>query len=297
MKLVPFKAQKKPLNMLLVGTQGAGKTTACASLLYQPTMLLYSRALESHSPVYMAKGVDLFSGASADNLLPVSFDLVQETDKEIIPWANKLAVGTSLNGDQAMDKIKHYLSVAASCGIKNVVLDSLTAVAAVIKGTARWVADTTSSNGAHNGFAEADAYVAQFQDLLSTLTKLHESGIATVCLCGAKTVEVDQTTKISTVISPELPSYRVAERLVFYFGDIAIIVRDPDGPFGSMLDFEILAEKVSKEADGKRIKKALNITPRLQNAPLGAKITQLPPNLSKIDENVAIAIKLAAQDE
>lgn len=294
MKLVAFKPSKKPLNMLLVGTQGSGKTTACGSLLAAPTMLLFSNSLESHSPTYMSKGADIFSGTSPDNLFPIPFDTVQETDKELLPWAAKLAPGTSLNGDQAMEKIAAYLKAAQGLGVKNVVVDSLTAVAAVIKASSRWKLDTTTDKGGHNGFAEADAYVTQFQGLLTQLTKLHEVGINTVCLCGAKTVEVDQVTKQTSIISPELPSYRVAERLVFYFGDIAIIVRDVGGPFGSMLDFEMEAEKVSKELDGK-IKKVMNITPRLQNAPLGAKLTLLPPNLMKLEENVEIAVQMASK--
>jgi hypothetical protein len=39
----------------------------------------------------------------------------------------------------------------------------------------------------------------------------------------------------------------------------------------------------------------MNITPRLQNAPLGAKITLLPPNLMKLDENVEIAVQMASK--
>lgn len=291
MSFAKFQKKNNPLSAILIGTQGTGKTTTCASLLQIPTLLLYVSSLESHSMQNMAKGADLYEGASTDNLFPVAIDAVEEADAGYMDFCKKLKVGDRLNSDQAFVKMHTYLQMARG-NVQAVVIDSLTALAFLMTTSQKWKNRCSTDKG-HNSFKEADAYVEQFQEIISVLTTLNDAGIHTVCTCGAKVVEADGSTGEVEKISPELPAYRVAERLVYAFSDIIPLIYNVSyPPWRCMINFEVETVRIQKDVK-QNIKKVLNFTPRLQCAPLDVPLTVLPPDLLRLPENIA-AVAAAA---
>lgn len=286
MAFQPFKPKPTPLNLLLIGQQGAGKTTACASLLRLPTLLLYVSSLESHSPEYMSKGTVLYEGAKPENLFATAVDMMEDGDLEILPSLSKFKVGDKLPPDAAMAKLYTYLKVAKG-NVSNCVVDSLSAMMSIIKLSSEWKALCATKDGNHNNFAESPAFVTVLQKVMAALKDLNDSGINCVTICGAKAVELDQATKDVVTVCPHLPAYGVVEQVVFYYPDIAIITEETEyPPYTRMLNFGVEMEKTSKEQTGK-IKKFLNVKPRLKRMPLGLDIPMLPPDFLKLDEFIA----------
>lgn len=284
-----FKVKPKPLSAVLIGTQGTGKTTTCGSLLQVPTLLLYVSALEGHAVNNMAKGAALYEGASADNLFPVAIDTVEEPDLGILEFCKKLPVGSKLNADQALMKLHTYLQLAKG-NVQAVVVDSLTALSFLFSASQKWKNRCMSDKGLHSGFKESDAHVEMFQEIIGVMTTLNDAGIHTVCTCGAKLVEADSVSGDVEKISPELPAYRVAERIIYAFADIIPLARNTQfPPWKCMIDFEVDTMRVQKD-DKQRVKKMINFTPRLQCARLDVPLSVLPPDLLRLEENaVAVA--------
>jgi hypothetical protein len=284
-KFTPYKPKKNPLHCLLVGVSGSGKTTACASFLREPTMLLYVSKAEPHSPIYMASGVSLFQEASAENLFAVSVDVVQEMDKEVLPFADKLEVGSPLNPDQTWTKIAMYLEAASSIGIKAVVIDSLSGLFTTIRGTTTFANLCKTEKGTHNNFKEAESYLIMHEALNASLIARRDEGIASVCILGAKNIGVGSD---SQAIGPDLPMYSVAEKLPFRYSDVLIITtRAAEGAeeLRSILDFGVTIDRAGKGATGK-VEKFISMSPRLSFAPPTVKISFLVPDLYYLREQV-----------
>lgn len=290
LKFVPYKSKATPLHLLLVGVSGSGKTTACSSLLREPTMLLYVAKSEPHSPIYMASGVSLFEGATTDNMFAVSIDVVQEMDKELLPFAEKLKVGDTLNPDQSWTKLDAYLCAAKSIGIKAVVIDSLSGLFSTIRGTVTFANLCKTDKGTHNSFKEAEGYLIMHEALNTSLIARRDEGIATVSILGAKNIGVGTE---STAIQPDLPTYSVADRLPFRYSDVLIVsTRDVEGAEGvrSILDFGVSMDKSSKNAAGK-VEKFVSIKPRLSFIPPDITISWLLPDLFYLRDQVSEAVK------
>ena len=292
-KFVPVKS---PLNLLLLGCQGVGKSSCCASLLRKPTILLYSRILESHSPQYMAKACELpyYDGATPDNLLSKSIDVREEGDEQLVPACAKIPVGSPLGDDFALMKLMALLKHAKGQAA-NIVLDSMTAIVSIIKGTAKWRSMCLTKDGGHNSYAETGAFITIIQEIMAMLTELEESGMNCVTICGAKATELEQSSKEVTQIAPDLPVFGVIEKVVFFYPDIAVVTRKDAPPFTRMLSFAIDVQKASKTQDGKQIRKFMNVSPRLRGMPINVCIEELPPDLLKLDEYIEEAKQLAQE--
>jgi hypothetical protein len=299
LKFQPFKPKAEPLMMLVCGQQGDGKTTAMASLLRAETMLLYVSAFESHSPTYMSHGCSLYPAmmsykdepipaANPDNLFAVAVDVCEETDVQLLPWAEKVPVGTKLNADQSNAKLCAYIDAAHSIGVKSVVIDSLTALMAVFKATSTWKTMCTTKDGKHDGWSEGKAYLHLIQDMFKHMIELKAKGINCVLTCGAKKeFATGNNGEIeASAFTPELPSYGVIQFVVYFFPDIAPISRSSEYPgYARVFDFEVDVKKASVDGNTKVVKKFMNMTPRLLcagNIPL----TTLPADLWRIPEFV-----------
>ena len=131
------EAPIEPLKAIIVGASGSGKSTALASLLREPTLLIYSKQAESHSLGNLLKGLELFEGATQDNLFAVAYDYDEEKD---VP----------LSGDASIKKLEEVIEEASTLGVKYVAFDSFTALSNAINQTKRYQNET---KGGVDGFA------------------------------------------------------------------------------------------------------------------------------------------------
>ena len=298
LKFQPYKPKPQPLMMLIAGQQGDGKTTCCASLLRAPTMLLYLSVNESHSPTYMSNGCRFYPAmttydgkpipaADPENLFAVAVDMREEWDTPLLPWAEKIPVGTKLNADQTIAKLCAYLTAAPSYGVSGVVVDSLHGLMVVFRSASKWINMTTTDKGKHNGFAEKDAFVAIIQDVYSYMNPLKDHNIHCILTCGAKKEYVGGPNDAeASTFTPELPSYGVIEHILYLFPDLAPIERSTEfSPYTRVFDFEVEVKKMSMDMDTKKVKKILKMTPRLLCAG-GIPLTTLPADLWRIPEFV-----------
>jgi hypothetical protein len=284
--------------MLIAGQQGDGKTTCCASLLRAPTMLLYLSVNESHSPTYMSHGCRFYPAmvaydgkpipaANPDNLFAVAVDVREEWDTQLLPWVEKIPVGTKLNADQTVSKLCAYLTAAPNYEVASVVTDSLHGLMAVLKETSRWKNTCTTGKGTHNNWAEKDAYLALIHDVFACMVPLKDRNINCILTCGAKKEYIGGPNDAeASAFTPELPSYGVIEHILYLFPDLAPIERSTEfSPYSRVFDFEVEAKKVSMDAEAKKVKKVLKMTPRLLCAG-GIPLERLPADLWRIPEFV-----------
>jgi hypothetical protein len=225
--------------------------------------------------------------ADPENLFAVAVDMREEWDTPLLPWAEKIPVGTKLNADQAVAKMCAYLNAAPSYGVSSVVADSLHGMMAVFKETSKWKNACITDKGKHNNWAEKDAYLALIQDMFACMVPLKDHGINCILTCGAKKEYVGGPSDAeATAFTPELPSYGVIEHILYLFPDLAPIERSTEfSPYTRVFDFEVEAKKVSMDADAKKVKKILKMTPRLLCAG-GIPLTTLPADLWRIPEFV-----------
>lgn len=273
-------------HMLLVGVSGSGKTTACSSYLREATMLLYVSKAEPHSPIYMSNGVSLFEGATVDNLFAVALDVVEENDKELLPFAAKMELGTILNPDQSWAKMKAYLAESKGSSIKTVVLDSLSGFFSTIRGTSRFANLCRNEKGNHNNFKEAEAYLIMHEELNTALISCRDAGINTVCILGAKNIGVGTE---SMAIGPDLPVYSVAEKMPFRYSDVVVLTtRDLEGAdeYRTIVDFGVAVERSKVNVETKEVEKFVSMKPRLSFMPPNLEVAWLPNDLYNLRKYV-----------
>lgn len=298
LKFKPFKAKKEPLMMLVCGQQGDGKTTCMASLLRGPTLLLYVSTLESHSPKYLSNGCSLYTemesstgetipAANPDNLMAVAIDKREECDEGLLEWLDKVPVGAALTSDQANAKLLAYLKIAGDVGVVSVVVDSLSALMSVFKGTSTWKNMCTTAQGKHDGWQEGKAYLHLIQEMMGPMTALKDKGVNCVVTCGAKKelATANSGEVEASAFTPELPSFGVVQHVVYFFPDIVPIVRSDEYPgYARVFDFEMEVKKASTDTK-KVVKKYLQMTPRLLSAGC-MPLTSLPADLWRLPEFV-----------
>lgn len=267
-----FVVESKPLNALLIGVQGAGKSTSCGSLLRKPTLLIFSQKSESHSPTNVIKGCSLFKDAKPENLFAVPFDYID---------------GKELSPDEAIQNIFNIIEEAkAMPEIESVVFDSLTGISELIMKTKRFDTLTRSPNGARNNFAYAGAATTIYTELIEKLQELNVVGKRLVVLLGGKQVGVDQVTNEVISISPTLPFFGVAESLCFKFPTILPIIQKTN-PYGkTCFDLGLNVEKKIKSREDGSVTKFMNFHPRLDMVSIAeqAFVDILPPDLFYIKE-------------
>ena len=298
MALVFKTEDDKPgaLHALIVGKQGAGKTTTLASLLVQKTLLLYSRYHESHSATYMKSGVSLFEGASVKNLIAVPFDTFQDQDKQIegLDVSKSIAVGSKLTADQSIKKIYGYLRAAAEIGVKSVAVDSALSLFTVFGQSSEWkmLCRTAKGGTEHNNFEEAKAYLRMHADLNTLFIDLKDAGINVVMTLPA--MEIDGAMK------PHLPMFSIAESLPFLYQDVLILTDRNTGSEGPIFDFSMSLVAIKKDQNSKVVK-TVNLSPRLHLIPPKHKdiIQELEPNLWYLKDQVDyfISHRPSAQEE
>ena len=263
----------QPLNALLVGMSGSGKTTSLASLLRAPTLLIYSAKSESHSPSNVLKGVSLFEGASEDNLFAIAFDVDEE--------------GNELPPDVALKRISIIVDeVCKEPSIKNVAFDSLTGVFSIIEKSDWFKGMLTSDGKKINDFAKGPSMTAIYASLIEKLQEVTRHGKGIVITLGAKSTSICQTTGEALSISPSLPYYSVAESIVFKMPTILpVSTRETD--FGrSCFDLRMCVSKGIKDRDTKMLSKFINMHPRIDGVSIADQqmLDALPPDLFYIKE-------------
>ena len=294
LKFVPYKPVVQAMHLLLVGPSGVGKTTACASFLREATLLLRVKKVEPHSTTYICNGTALFDGASPDNLMAITIDEVDGSDKDLLPFAAKLAEGSSLNADQSVEKMKAYILAAHEAGFKTVIIDSLTGVFSIFRETDAFKNRCKDNKGAHNSFKEAEVYLAMHEELNAMLVGLQSKGVNTVCILGAKTLNPGAENQ---AVQPDLPMFSVAEKMPFRYSDNLILsTRHFDGSddYRTVVDFGLTMDKTGKDVKGGE--KFVSVKPRLSFLPPNLQIPWLPPDLYKLREYVE-AIKIAQESE
>jgi hypothetical protein len=296
LKFVPYTPEvATAMHLLLVAPSGVGKTTACASLLREKTLLLYIKKVEPHSVTYICNGVTLFEGASTRNLMAVAVDIAEASDIDFLPFADRVKVGDKLNPDQSLLKLRMYLQAAAESGFKAVVLDSLTGVFSIFRGSEEFKNKCRGDKGEHSGFKESPTYLTMHEELNYLLVDLRDKGVTTVSILGAKVLNAGDE---GSAIQPDLPMYSVAEKMPFRYSDNLILsTRSFEGSedYRTVIDFGLTMDKSGKDTKtGKE--KFVSIKPRLSFLPPDLKIAWLPPDLYKLREYVE-AIKMAQESE
>lgn len=285
MKFKKFEPKERGLHLFLMGAQGSGKTTTCGSLLREPTVLLYSTTVETHSPIWMAKAADeLYTNgkpASSKNLLVVKIDEAEEGDDETFGFKN-VKIGQKLTGDQSLLKINTTLSLLANePDIKSVIIDSLNSLYPIIVDSLPYKSCVTKE-GKPDPFRWAEVFKKELSKMVGLLSTLSEQGKNTVLTCLGKVTGLN-TDLSATSISPEFPAFSVAESILPYFTDLAIMNPINRDGMRSVLDFGMRAGRKAKNIDG-TLKKYLHIEPRLSYAPIGVPLDEVYPDLYYIKD-------------
>jgi hypothetical protein len=300
MKFQRYVPKKHPLHCVVIGKQGAGKSSLLGSLAREPMLLLYNASGEAHSPDWVAKAADeVYQDAKSENVFPVRVDECEAGDSDLFQsiLGDKVKftvkVGEKLSADQAWIKLKACLEYARTSGtFKSVSLDSFSSLAPIIRGTAQWQNFCKTEKGAHNNFKETDAYIDMYREIVAEFNALKDAGIHSVATCLAKPL-FDATGQEDSSIAPVLPMFGVVEQVIPLFMDICVMATVDGKP---ALDFGVKAYKASKDQTGK-MKKYINIEPRLNCAPTGLHLEAVYPDLWYIDDIVKAVEAQAKQVE
>ena len=295
-----FVPKQQPLHCILIGKQGAGKSSLLGSLAREPLLLIYNASGEAHSPDWAAKAAQDVYKADPENVYPVRIDECEANDSALFSevYGEKVKfsfkAGDKLSPDFSWLKLRACLEFAKGSSVfKSVAIDSANALAPIIRGTSQWENFCKTSKGGHDNFKEADAYVDMYREIIAHFTSLKEKGMNVVMTCLAKPQFDSSGPAGENAIVPVLPAYGVVEQVIPMFMDICVVNTVEGKP---ALDFGVKAYRASKDQAGK-IKKYLHIEPRLNCAPTGLQLEALYPDLWYIHDIVKAAEQQAKETE
>lgn len=243
------------LEVLALAPSGGGKSSLMGTFGVK-TLYLYGNG-EAHGPA----AARVFGGP---NIVPVNWDYKGST---------KLTAG------QAYERLLEALTDLAqikSKGFGAIVVDGLTELEQLVRGTKRWENLCLTDKGKHNNFAEKDATLACVRPVLDALRTAKRSlGIHYGVTCTLDVKSLSDTGEI-VESQPRLTGYGVAEGLLQQFRDIVVV--------GPMVKADVIAHrlqflagvsKTSKDASG-NVKKTINFRPRVT----GVAAEKLPATLA-----------------
>ncbi len=264
--LTESKSSNTPLIAAVVLGQSRAGKSFLAGTMPGKTLFLYTQG-EEH-------GRDSAKLAGG-KIVPVAIDLGPD--------------GKLLGFDSAYKRLLEVLRDAegiVKAGFKSVVIDGLTELEAVIRGTSQWAVDCTSK-GAHNGFAEPAATIKMMRPVLDALRVLQrDHGLHYYVTCLLMVKETGEDGEIMAS-EPKMQGYEVAATLIPQFPDQIMIGRmvSPKGTEMHRLQFSAKSSKVVKEKSGE-IKKLIGFVPCLRGVPSG----NLPGNM-KADLSEVLKLK------
>lgn len=244
------------LFLLLLGASGSGKSYAVGTL-GEKTLYLYTKS-EDHGP----KTAAMAGGA---NIVPVSIDSAE---------------GEALTADEGLARLNAILDDVEGMkaqGFKAVVIDSLTELEALFRGTTRMKAIV-----AKNKFGEGPALSDMFKELIIKLKGVQTAVGAHVILpCALEIKRIEEDGLVADAL-PKLYGYMVSTGILQSFGDIMII--------GEMVNGDKTARRFQLRAKGTRtgksaetgVSKTFSFSPRLVGVDLTALPDTLPADLSKL---------------
>jgi len=246
---------KPNIAAVLLGQSSAGKSYL-AGTLPGKTLFLYTQG-EEHG-----KDSARLSAGKDNQVVAVSVDLDD---------------GKVLGPDSAYKRLLSILDPASikKTGFDSIVIDGLTELEQLVRGTSEWATLCRTSKGEHNGFAEPTATIKMIRPILDALRNLQrELGINYVVTCLLMVRSTAENGEI-TLCEPKLIGYEVAALLIPSFPDQIMIGRmsNAEGVVRPRLQFEATATKVVKEKNGE-IKKSIGFTPRLRG------VTELPAHMA-----------------
>ena len=251
---------------IVLGQSRAGKSYL-AGTMPGKTLFLYTQG-EDHGK-HSAR-------LAGGKIVPVAFD-IDETGKVLGYDTAIKRLLTILQDEEGIVK----------AGFKSVVIDGLTELEVVIRGTSQWAIDCRAKSGEHNGFAEPGATLKMIRpvmDALRSLQRNHSLHYYMTCLLMVKETSDDGEILAS---EPKLVGYEVAAQLIPQFPDQIMIGRmiSDKGVEAHRLQFGAKASKTVKEKNG-TIKKQVGFVPCLQFVPSN----QLPTTL-KADMGAVLKLK------
>jgi hypothetical protein len=232
------KRKHKTLEAIVLGPSGAGKSSLAGTI---PGKVLYLFGSgETHGPdaaeTYGNGNLDAIcidDGRTADEAFELLVTLLR--DKEFLK--------------------KH--------GYTGIVIDSATEMESIIRNTSKFRALCLTDKGKHNNFAEGDAVMRMFREVLEALRDLKVAlGMHYLMTCALDVKELSDNGELMES-SPKLTTYHVAEGLIQQFPDIFAIGPMTNGEkTAHRIQFLAGVSKTSKDAAG-RIKRTINFHPRL----------------------------------
>lgn len=252
------------LFVAVLGSSGNGKSRVCGTL---PGKTLYLYAGGERHGVASGK-------AAGGTLVPNQVDFNYAKKAMYTP-------------DEAYTNLLNILKSAenmAKSGYKNVVVDGLTELEQLIRGTKAFRDRCKTANGGANPYAEPAATVDMMRPILDELRNLQRTNkvnVAVTCLLDVKALG-DKKEVLEA--SPKLTSYGVASSLIPQFDDILVIGRmqEDDGPVEYNFQMCGNVSRTSKEVNG-RVKKMMNFSPRISVSNHGVEIPEyIPANFAEI---------------
>lgn len=194
--------------------------------------------------------------------------------------------GKVLGYDSAVKKLLSILQDEqgiSGAGFKSVVIDGLTELETVIRGTSQWATDCRVKSGEHNGFAEPGATLKMIRPVMDALRSLQRNfGIHYYMTCLLMVKETSDDGEI-LASEPKLIGYEVAAQLIPQFPDQIMIGRmiGPNGAEAHRLQFGAKSNKTVKEKNG-TIKKQVGFVPCLQFVPSDALPVTMKADMSAV---------------
>jgi hypothetical protein len=239
------------LSLLVAGPSGAGKSHLLGT---HPGKTLYlTCGAEIH-------GVDS-AKKSATDIRAIRIDAAK--DKILSP-------------DEALARLEAALDPLAikSAGFKFVVIDGLTELEKLVRGTTKWKKFCETKNGGHDNYKETAATLSLIDNVLHRLRSLQfDVGVDIAVTCILDVTEKNAKTGEIEAAKPRLQTYGVAEAAVQQFGDIVVIgqMTKADGTTGRALQMHTELSRTSVNGQTQEVKKIFGITPRLQG------VNTIPP--------------------
>lgn len=277
MKEASRNAPLKPLFAVLIGPQGAGKSTAMGTFGV-PTLILHTNR-EHHGP-------DAAKAIGGD-VTGIEFTKYKK-DGSIDPDASFENLLTVLNDPGLSDNF------GAVC------IDSLTDLQKLFrKSNAFYTFCRTEKTGAHNTYREGDSDSEQFLRLLDALLNLQKKGLH-VAVSMAATVKSQNEDGSVAEATPGLSGFSVATDIIRAFSDVLLVSRlvemhakmvgndeVVEGKVAHKFIFKANLSKSSKDIKSGAILKTSNFTPRITGF-----IAQDLPDTCDADLSKIIAARL-----